>query len=236
MGGLNLPMLDTSRQYETPEGIDLEMRIAGPVVRACAWAIDMAIRAGLYAVIAMLFGFLGGVGIAFILIGVFLVEWFYPVIFEVRRGATPGKKSMGIQVIHDNGTPVSLSSSLIRNLLRTADFFPFFYGFGLLSMLFNREFKRLGDMAAGTLVVYDDKLGERKPLPDVAAVRPPANLTGDEQHTLLAFAERSNLLSDERQVELADILAEELGCRGEVAVERLFGYANWLASGRDGVS
>ncbi len=58
-------MLDTARQYETPEGIDLEMRIAGPVVRACAWAIDLVIRFGLYGVISILFAFFGGIGVAF---------------------------------------------------------------------------------------------------------------------------------------------------------------------------
>ncbi|MEJ1365175.1 MAG: RDD family protein [Candidatus Sedimenticola sp. (ex Thyasira tokunagai)] len=225
-------MLDTARQYETPEGIDLEMRIAGPVVRACAWAIDLVIRFGLYGVISILFAFLGGIGVAFILIGIFLVEWFYPVIFEVRTGATPGKKAMGLLVVHDNGTPVSLSSSLIRNLLRTADFFPFLYGFGLLAMLFNHEFKRLGDMAAGTLVVYDDRQVERMALPATEALRPPAGLTGDEQHTLLAFAERSTLLSDDRKAELAEILSDLTESQGQAGVEKLHAYANWLASGR----
>ncbi|MES9905437.1 MAG: RDD family protein [Sedimenticola sp.] len=226
-------MLDTARQYETPEGIDLEMRIAGPVVRACAWAIDLFIRLGLYGVISILFAFFGGVGFAFILIGIFLVEWFYPVVFELRTGATPGKKAMGILVVHDNGTPVSLSSSLIRNLLRAADFFPFLYGFGLLAMLFNNEFKRLGDMAAGTLVVYDDKPIERMELPPQEPLRPPAGLNGDEQHTLLAFAERSALLSEDRKAELADILSNLTERQGQSGVKRLHAYANWLAGGRE---
>ncbi len=172
-------------------------------------------------------------GVAFILIGIFLVEWFYPVIFEVRTGATPGKKAMGILVVHDNGTPVSLSSSLIRNLLRTADFFPFLYGFGLLAMLFNHEFKRLGDMAAGTLVVYGDKSVERMALPMVQALRPPAGLTGDEQHTLLAFAERSSVLSDDRKAELADILSNITECQGSAGVGKLHAYASWLAGGHE---
>lgn len=225
-------MLDTSRSYETPEGIGLEMRIAGPVVRACAWAIDMAIRIGLYLAISIVFSFFGGLGMAIILIGFFLIEWFYPVMFELQSGATPGKKAMGILVVHDDGTPVSWSSSLIRNLLRAADFFPFFYGFGLLSMLANRDFKRLGDLAAGTLVIYQEQLGERRELPEIAPERPPGNLTGDEQRALLAFAERSSLLSADRSAELAGILTGITGQEGPAATERLHAYASWLGRGR----
>jgi uncharacterized RDD family membrane protein YckC len=225
-------VLDTSRSYETPEGIVLGMHIAGPVVRAWAWAIDFAIRAGVYLVIAVLFSFLGGLGMAVILIGLFLVEWFYPVLFELRSGATPGKKAMGIQVVHDNGTPVSWSSSLIRNLVRAADFVPFLYGFGLLSMLANRDFKRLGDMAAGTLVVYSERPANRQPLPAADPIAPPGDLSVDEQRTLLAFAERSPSLTEDRCAELAGILADITCCEGQQAATRLHAYANYLAQGR----
>lgn len=225
-------MLDTSRHYETPEGIQLDIRIAGPVVRACAWSIDMLIRAGLYLAITMLFSFFGGLGVSIILIGIFLIEWFYPVLFELRSGATPGKRAMGLQVINDNGTPVSLSASLIRNLLRAADFLPFMYGFGLLSMLANREFKRLGDLAAGTLVVYREKAVERRALPRVTPERPPSGLGREEQRTLLEYAERCDSLSADRRVELAEILSPVTGVRGEGAVARLHAYASWLAQGR----
>ncbi|MEE9358041.1 MAG: hypothetical protein V3U62_07040 [Sedimenticolaceae bacterium] len=85
-------MLDTSRSYETPESIRLEMRIAGPVVRACTWAIDMAIRAGLYLVISLVFAFFGGFGMAVILIGLFLVEWFYPVFLSCNQVPHPGRR------------------------------------------------------------------------------------------------------------------------------------------------
>lgn len=225
-------MLDTSRSYETPEGIVLGIRIAGPVVRSWAWAIDFAIRAGVYLVISILFAFFGGLGMAVMLIGFFLIEWFYPVLFELRSGATPGKKAMGIQVIQDNGTPVCWSSSLIRNLVRAADFFPFLYGFGLLAMLANRDFKRLGDMAAGTLVVYCERSATRQALPLVDPIAPPGDLSVDEQRTLLAFAERSPLLSSDRNSELAGILFDVTDCQGAEATTRLHAYASYLAQGR----
>ncbi len=202
------------------------------MVRACAWAIDAAIRAALYIAIAIVFAFFGGVGMAVILIGVFLVEWFYPVVFEVSSGATPGKQMMGIWVIHDNGTPVSWPSSLVRNLLRAADFLPMLYGFGLLTMLANKDFKRLGDLAAGTLVVYREQPPQRGELPEAAAEAPPLDLTVDDQRTLLEFAERSSLLSRDRGIELADILAKLTGKTGPQAVKALFAYANWLSGRR----
>ncbi len=223
--------VDTTRQYEIPEGVLLEFRLAGPLVRASAWAIDAAIRAVLYIVIGLSFSYFGGVGVAIILIALFLIEWFYPVLFEVKSGATPGKKAMGIWVIHDNGTPVTLSASVIRNLLRAVDFMPVMYGFGLLSMLFNREFKRLGDLAAGTLVVYRDNYEERSELPSRTAVRPEVELTESEQQAVLAFAERAPALSSERRVELAEILSEISGHKGERSVDGIYGYANWLMKG-----
>lgn len=224
--------IDTLEYYEIPEGVRLEFRLAGPVVRACAWAIDAVIRGVLYLVLAMLLGLLGGLGIAVMLIGFFLIEWFYPVFFELRSGATPGKQMMGILVIQDNGTPVQAQASVIRNFLRTADFLPFLYGAGLVTMLTNREFKRLGDLAAGTLVVYRDAQRERTQPPVAAAVKPPMELTEEERLILLAFSERAGGLSAGRREELAELLSGVTGSRGGKGVEALYAYANWILKGR----
>ncbi len=89
------------------------------------------------------------------LIVAFLLEWLYPVAFELTRwGATPGKRALGLKVVMDNGLPVTPAASLTRNLLRVADFLPFLYGFATVCLLTRRDFKRLGDLAAATLVVY----------------------------------------------------------------------------------
>ncbi|MFO7594332.1 MAG: RDD family protein [Pseudomonadota bacterium] len=223
---------DTIRRYETPEGVQLQLKLAGPVVRACAWAIDMLIKGVIYMAISMTTAFFGGVGVALMLIGFFLLEWFFPVIFEVHSGATPGKKAMGLLVVHDNGTPVSLSASLIRNLLRVADFFPVLYGAGLISMLSNRNFQRMGDMVAGTLVVYRDDHTTDITIPRALPKPPPAQLSVDELRNLIAFAERSNRLSEERRVELANQLEALTGLQGQAAVNELYAYANWLTRGR----
>ncbi|MCU7932132.1 MAG: RDD family protein [Candidatus Thiodiazotropha sp. (ex Codakia rugifera)] len=230
--GRSIEQLDTLWRYEIPEGVLLDFRLAGPVVRACAWAIDAALRGIIYLVLVMVLALLGGIGTALMLIGFFLIEWFYPVVFEIHNGATPGKRAMGILVIQDNGTPVTPSASVIRNLLRTADFLPFLYATGLVTMLINQEFKRLGDLAAGTLVVYRDEQHERKDPPLAIASKPPIELSETEQLTLLAFAERGENLSIGRREELAELLVEQTGLQDGKAVDALYAYANWILKGR----
>jgi len=224
--------LDTALNYETPEGIVLKLRTAGPLVRSYAWLIDFFIRAGIMIAIASVFGYFGKAGMGIILILSFLMEWFYPVIFEVYSGATPGKKVVGLIVVHDNGTPVYFVSSVLRNLLRVADFFPLFYGAGLVTMSLNTNFKRLGDMAAGTLVVYKEDAKSLRKIKKAKAKQPPADLRIHEQQTILDFAERSHILSQERCVELAELLYDLTGMRGKKAVTEIYSYANWLAKGK----
>ena len=222
-------MLDTARTFETPEGVELQLHVAGPVVRSLAWLLDALIRTGLYIGLSIVLTQLGRMGGGIMLVGFFLVEWFYPVFFEVlKHGETPGKKTMGIRVVHDNGTPVAWSSSIIRNLLRVADFAPMFYGFGVTAMLLNRDFKRLGDMAAGTIVIYSPKKAQQTRIPVAQAVAPPFALSIAEQRAVMDFAERSQLLSTERQEELANILADLDGIKHEHAIQALLQYANWL--------
>jgi uncharacterized RDD family membrane protein YckC len=225
-------LIDTLSFYEIPEGVRLEFRLAGPVVRACAWAIDFLIRVILFLVLWMILSLIGGVGAALMLIGYFLLEWFYPVLFEIRNGATPGKRLMGIQVIQDNGIPVRPAASVIRNFLRFADFLPMFYGIGLIAMMCNRQFKRLGDLAAGTLVVYRDDQRERVRIPSEKVEKPPMELTEEDQLVLLAFSERSSELSAERREELAGLLSELTRRQGEAGVNALYAYANWILKGR----
>ena len=233
--------------FETPEGVNLALRLAGPISRAAAQAIDWLIRLVLYVVLAPLAAF-SGVGTGLMLLGLFLVEWFYPVWFELRSGATPGKKAMGLVVVHDDGTPVGPSASLIRNLLRALDFLPLFYSTGLISMLIDRDFRRLGDLAAGTLVVYADGPRVDRQIPEQPPRAPAGRLDTDLQQAILDFAERSPRLSRARCAELAELavgdgligtgagmgagMGAARGERGEAAVADLLGVANWIARGR----
>ena len=191
-----MQLIDTAKNHETPEGVILRIKTAGPVPRAYAWLIDSMIRAGIYIVLVSLFSVFSRAGTGMMLICLFLLEWFYPVVFEVYSGSTPGKRSLGLCVVHDNGTPVDISSSLLRNLLRAADFFPLFYAAGLVSMMFRKDFKRLGDMAAGTLVVYDEKQTRSEKIQKTLPKQPPLEFRLHEKQTILDFAERSRTLSE----------------------------------------
>lgn len=225
--------LDTVCRIETPEGIELTLRVAGPVARALAWGADSLIKYGVLWGLMMVLVVLGKGGFGLWLIALFLMEWLYPASFEVYAdGATPGKKALGLKVVHANGTPVGWPAALIRNLLRAADFLPAFYGFGVVAMLANRDFQRLGDLAAGTVVIYRDPVTPVSKLPAGPARPLPLPPSLAEQQMLIDFAERSTTLNPERQAELADLLAGFTGLCGVAAVERLHAHARWLAGER----
>jgi uncharacterized RDD family membrane protein YckC len=210
-------LLDTRQSLETPEGALLPLTPAGFGVRVLAQALDILIRYGIVVVIFIVLSLRGRMGTGIALILAFLLEWFYPVYFEVaRQGRTPGKKWMGIRVVNDDGTPITFGPSLLRNLLRFVDFLPLFYLTGIIASLCNRQFKRLGDLAAGSMVIYEAPPA-RVPSFDVRGQMPvPADFSTDEQRALLAFAERSKYLSAERQSELAAILMPVISSKDPV--------------------
>jgi uncharacterized RDD family membrane protein YckC len=226
-------MLDTYREIETPEGVELHLRAAGPVARALAYSIDLLLRGAVLFVLSIVLSVTGRFGMGVFMIVIFLMEWFYPVLFEVyRNGETPGKRMFGLRVVNDNGTPVGWGPSLVRNLLRAVDFMPSFYAFGLVSMLLNRDFKRLGDLAAGTIVVYQERAALKVNIPDVPAIAPPLGLNLAEQRAVITFAERSQRLTDVRSEELADLLTPLTGVDGRAGIQRLYQMANWLVGKR----
>jgi uncharacterized RDD family membrane protein YckC len=223
-------MLDTARRIATPEGIELELRLAGPVPRAAAWALDLLLRVAILILAYMVLGALGGFGTGAFLLVWFFLEWLFPAWCEVNwAGATPGKKALGLAVLHDDGTPVGWPAALARNLLRAIDFLPLFYGIGFLTMVMNRDFKRLGDLAAGTIVVYREAKPRGFQVPEGAPLAPAVALTLPEQRAILDFAERAHGLTAERAEELAAIPRGLVGgASGPAASERLIRIANFL--------
>lgn len=95
-----------------------------------------------------------GVVIAVYLLFNFAIIWGYYLLFELRwNGRTPGKRVAGTQVLRTNGGPAGFSEVAIRNLVRIIDFMPFGYAIGVVTMFLNAKARRLGDFAAGTVVV-----------------------------------------------------------------------------------
>lgn len=227
-------MLDTAREIPTPEGIELSLRLAGPVARALAWMIDLVVRLTAFGILSIPVSLLSGIGAGISFILWFGLEWFYPTLFEVYRGgATPGKRALGLIVLHRDGTPVGLPASLTRNLLRTVDFLPLLYGFGLLSIVLSRDFQRLGDIAGGTLVVYRVASTQHGSIPAAPPLPPAVLLSPLEQRTLLDLAARSQVLTNERAQELAALAPRLTGASGEAAaLARVLSIANYLIGRR----
>lgn len=226
-------MIDTRRAIQTPEGVELGLRVAGPVARAYAWLIDFLIRMAIFVVLFYAMSIFGRAGMGILLVLLFLLEWFYPVLFEIyKQGSTPGKRSLGIRVVNDDGSEVTWQTSLTRNLLRAVDILPFLYGFGIVTMLCSRDFKRLGDLAAGTMVVYRDKVGEAAEIPQEPPRAPPIPLTAAEQKSMLQYAERIPMLTAERCNELANLLSGITLLENESCVKRIVQYANWMLGRR----
>ncbi|MEY4569218.1 MAG: hypothetical protein RLZZ398_657 [Verrucomicrobiota bacterium] len=233
--------LDTLQAVELAEGIEIRLRMAGPMLRAGAYAIDFLIRSAVLAIggIAM---FLAGIAIGenvaggMMLLAWFLMDWLYPVFFEAgKRGATPGKRAMGLRVVQATGSPITLGQAVVRNFLRFIDGMPFFtYCFGLTSCLATKRFQRLGDLAAGTVVIYD-----RIPAPAMVTAAPPivavplpVGLTVTETRALASFRERAGLWSDGRRAEIADQAAVLSGATGAEGVNRLMAMAHWVQEKR----
>jgi uncharacterized RDD family membrane protein YckC len=229
-------ILDTTVEAETPEGIVLELRPAGLVARFYAFLIDFLIRLFAIWIVVMALIPFGGIGVALSLILFFLFEWFYPVVFELSRsGATPGKKAMRLKVVMDNGLPITPAASLTRNLLRTADFMPLLYGFGLLSMLLRKDFKRLGDIAAATLVVHQSRPVASSMLEQVQPMAPVRPLSPRDQAAVIALAARAPRLNVERLDELAALAASVSGDEGRSGPDvtrRVLAVAQWLLGRR----
>jgi uncharacterized RDD family membrane protein YckC len=228
--------LDTLRAVETPEGIALALRPAGVAPRCLAYLFDILIRIMVFIAYATIIGIAlrnSGLGAALMFIGLFALEWFYPVVFELtRHGATPGKRIMGLRVVMDSGLPITPTASLLRNLLRTADFMPFAYAFGIAAMLLRSDFKRLGDMAAGTLVVYADAVLLDSELPATTPTPPARPLTAREQLAIITWAGRAKRLTPERFNELALLAADVDTHDANSAAKQLLSVAHWLSGRR----
>jgi uncharacterized RDD family membrane protein YckC len=157
-------------RIETPEQIDLTLEPAGLGSRFVARFLDIDIQIGIFTgvaiVCAVLLALLGGFDLssklapgyvgALIALVVFLIQFIYDIFFELRwNGQTPGKYAAGIRVMRDGGAPIDFRASCIRNLLRVVDFLPLFYLGGALLILLGSRRQRLGDLAAGTVVIRE---------------------------------------------------------------------------------
>jgi len=150
--------LDNRVTFATPEGVTLELILAGLGSRFLARLLDTAIQGALIAALAIAVGASGSPGwlqaIAIVLS--FLVLFAYDIILEtLNNGRTVGKLAAGIRVVGGNGEPVRFLASAVRNIARILDFLPFLYLIGTISIVATQRGQRVGDLAAGTIVARD---------------------------------------------------------------------------------
>ncbi len=165
---------------------------------------------------------LGGLSWGLLLLAFFFMEWGYGSLFEgLWNGQTPGKRLLGLRVVREDGHAIGFNEAVVRNLLRAADALPLFYGVGVVAMALTARMQRLGDVAAGTMVVHERRERLRRETADlegasrlspseIGAGWTPRERTLDLVH---AFSLRRDQLGPARAREIARILAEPLARR-----------------------
>lgn len=236
--------IDCVVRVVTPENIEFEYLLAGPFQRLPAFLVDFAVRVTFFVtmvIAGMMLGVtLGSVGLVATVvigfIGFFLLSWFYGMIMEAQfNGRTIGKLVFGLRVISTDGRPINGSQAALRNLLRLSDFMPplsltvfipeaipasviptFFVG--LLAMTLTTRMQRIGDLAAGTMVVWDGRRGVSTNLqPEDARafslaeyIPPTFQISRTLARAVGLYMERRRFLSPQRRQEVASNLAEPL--------------------------
>lgn len=155
--------MDNRYTIDTPENIEFGYDIAGIGSRFLAAIVDTFLI-GVAEVIVLL---VVGLAVQSLSLGEsiltaagavlgFVILWGYYVAFELAwNGQSPGKRMLGLRVVREGGRPITVIASIIRNLIRIVDFLPLLYGIGVVAMFVDRRARRLGDLAAGVLVVRE---------------------------------------------------------------------------------
>ena len=152
-------------RLETPERVDLTVDLAGVGSRTLAFLIDWTLLMAVTLFSFLVFGIIapatGAFAVVLVVVVLFVLWWFYFALFEIAwDGQTPGKRLLGLRVRKTGGYPIGWSEALIRNFLRILiDLFAFWIPVGLLVMIATRRSQRIGDLAAGTVVVREGRPG-----------------------------------------------------------------------------
>lgn len=222
------PPIDATTEVVTPENIAVHYRVAGPVRRALAFAIDLLLYCTIMVAVSLTLLFVAGMtlsagatggalAVALWLIFIFIMWWFYFGVQEwLLRGRTLGKWILGLRVITIEGQPINGLQAIMRALLRTPDMLV--PAIDLVTMSLNDRFQRLGDIVCGTVVIFEERqwlFGVAK-LDDPRAVQlagylpPDFEVTKSLAKALSTYVERRRFFSPPRRREVARYLAEPL--------------------------
>lgn len=247
---MDQPLPDADLVVPTPERVSFDYRVAGLGTRSIAQVLDLLIIFGVLAAVyfvALALGAFGAGTPAYLvaLIGSFVVIFGYFWTSEAFwSGQTIGKKAFRLRAVGDRGEPMTFVQAGIRNIVRIIDFFPYAYGVGMVVLFVNGKGKRLGDLAAGTIVVKDSdyvslwQLPGGRPAASAPAPAPPAfapataaelklrSLDPDLRRLVTSYARRRSELPLELRSQLATSVESSL----RTAVPDVFSQGGALAS------
>ena len=219
--------MDRTLEVRTPESIAFSYELAGLGSRFLAVSVDVGIQT------LVMFGIIWGLiyagshlgaaardasaptkietslAIALIAAIIFIVYFGYFILFEAFwNGQTPGKKLMGLRVVRDGGYPADFASVAIRNLIRVGEFVAGLYAISAVAALLSPENKRLGDMAAGTIVVRDARAAKLADLLEAPSeTAHPLMLSAQERALIDQFVARREAMAPPNRVMMASRIA-----------------------------
>lgn len=229
---------------DTPEQVSLEFSLATVGSRFLALAIDTLIQVASVAVLFIGVG-LGAIAATFTIdqagpwlmaivgLGLFSIYYVYFALFEsVWNGQTPGKRIIGLRVIHASGRPITAFEAILRNIVRIADQLPGIYAVGIVCVFLTERSQRLGDLAAGTVVVHErvrspasGEFATTVAAPAALTQHGASKLTGDEIRVIELYFRRREELDGVARVHaarrIADRVRERLGVTADIANEQL---------------
>jgi uncharacterized RDD family membrane protein YckC len=200
-------------------GVDVELRIAGAGSRSYAFVIDWHIRLVLALAWVLLFQLLFGnlwnpfgielptgwaAGLSWIP-AILIYFLYHPVLELATRGRTPGKRIAGVRIVSRSGDIPGAGALLVRNVFRLVDSLPFTYLLGLAVVIFTRHHVRIGDLAAGTVLVHDDSANAGS----FASLREGATdnrLSVQSVDLIVELLDRWEVLDDARRCDIARAL------------------------------
>ncbi|MBI5543825.1 MAG: RDD family protein [Deltaproteobacteria bacterium] len=209
--------LESVHVVRTPEYVEFEFPLAGVMTRFLAWLIDISISmaiAGAAIFMISLGGMLvPGVAMALVFIVLFLVNWGYFVFLEYRyAGQTLGKRLLGLRTIQESGVRVGFYQATLRNLVRAVDHLPVLYLGGGLLALVSAKTRRLGDLAAGTVVIRD----RRRAIP--ASISRPTEIVASLQDKRVEERIRRATVEEREVLLSAALRREELGMEARLGL------------------
>lgn len=214
------------RQIQSAEGMDYQLEIAGMGARSYAFIIDWHIRLLLaitwMAICGLAFfsweelrnvfkpGHPAYTGLVVILPALVIYFLYHPVLEILMSGRTPGKRMAGVRLVDLQGHSPGIGGLLLRNVFRLIDSLPGFYFLGLVSVAMTRKHQRIGDLAAGLVLVYYNA-DKSNSLQQISTLTLHSHLSGDDQALLLDLLKRWNELSSERRTSFAEQFLSRIG-------------------------